>query len=88
MGINAKLGVIVKASDAIRFGLSAQTPTYFGLTDQFNTSMTHNFESDAGTEEYTEAPDEAFRYTYNLTTPFKVTAGAMFLLNKKRFYYR
>ena len=85
VGINGKLGVIVKASDALRIGVSAQTPTYFGLTDQFNTSFAHNLETDAGTEEYTLEPEQAFRYTYNLTTPFKATAGVMYLIRKSGF---
>ncbi|MDX2249868.1 MAG: hypothetical protein SF052_23995 [Bacteroidia bacterium] len=83
VGINGKFGVIIRPGDYLRMGISAQTPTFFNLTDEFNATLVHSIDTDnGGTEEYTATPSSPGRYTYNLKTPFKVTAGLMYMLQK------
>ncbi|MEZ4773451.1 MAG: hypothetical protein R3D00_09745 [Bacteroidia bacterium] len=82
-GINGKFGIIIRPSDYLRIGISGQTPTFFSLTDQFNSTLVHSIDLDnGGTEEYTATPSSPGTYTYNLKTPFKVTAGVMYMLQK------
>lgn len=44
LGINLKLGFIYKPTDAFRVGAALHTPTYFGLTDVQNRSISTNTE--------------------------------------------
>jgi hypothetical protein len=45
LGVNLKLGFIYKPTDAFRVGAALHTPTYFGLTDVQNRSITTNTEN-------------------------------------------
>lgn len=87
-GINGKIGLIFRPTDELRLGISAQTPTYLNLTDEFNFGLVHalTIDSTQGPVEY--FPDPAptpGRYEYNLLTPFRVTAGGMYLIQKLGF---
>lgn len=89
-GLNAKLGVIVKPSDVFRVGVSVQTPTYFLLSEEFGNSVSHTLETDNGGLETFTAPDPNNNpatgiFEYNLSTPFKLTAGGMVLFGKNGF---
>lgn len=85
-GINGKIGLIYRPIDQVRVGLAVNTPTIFSLTDEFSSSMTHLFlDSDSlGSFEREEfSSSEPARFQYLLTTPYKLTLGAMVLLGKK-----
>lgn len=84
LGINGKLGIIIRPVDQFRAGISVQTPTYFGLTDEYSTSIVHNYETDQGAVD-TEQNSDPGQFEYNLSTPFRATFGAMYLLGKKGF---
>lgn len=87
-GINGKIGLLYRPSDALRLGVSAQTPTYLSLTDEFNFDMVHviTLDPDAGPEEFFPNPAPTpGRFEYNLLTPFRVTAGGMYLFQKIGF---
>jgi long-subunit fatty acid transport protein len=81
-GINAKLGVIFKPADFFRIGVSFQSPTVVSLDDEYIYEITGNFDQDP--TNYGRAA-ESGTFSYNLTTPFKVTAGAMVLFRKSGF---
>jgi hypothetical protein len=83
-GINARLGIIVRPVDAIRIGISAQTPTYIGLTDTYQTTFTANpsYVVGQGSNVNSTAPGT---YEYNVTLPFRANGGVTFLLNKYGF---
>jgi hypothetical protein len=70
-GYNAKFGVIYKPTNTLRLGISYHTPTFYQLTDKWNTSMTSIF-SDA---EYTYDDPEG-TYKYGLITPYKLSLSA------------
>jgi len=84
LGINGRLGIIVRPSDFIRLGISAQSPTYFSLTDEFSSRMKHNLTFVTGATELEET-SEPGQFEYNMTTPFRITFGGMYLLGKKGF---
>lgn len=83
-GINARIGVIVKAADALRFGASVQTPTYIRLTEEYSTSLTANNKyATTGTVNSLETAPGTFEYS--ITTPFRANGGATVLLGKAGF---
>jgi hypothetical protein len=87
-GVNFRLGVIYRPSDYMRFGLSVQTPTFSKLTDSYGASIQSNFSSEPYTGAGVTSASETTQpgeYTYQLTTPFRATAGAVFLLGKHAF---
>ncbi len=83
-GINARLGVIVRAADALRFGASIQTPTYIRLTEQYSTSLTANtlYAAQGTTASLSTQPGT---FEYSVTTPFRANGGATAVLGKVGF---
>ncbi len=83
-GINARLGVIVRAADVLRLGASIQTPTYIHLTDTYSTSLTANdkYAAPRTVSSLSTAPGS---FDYSITTPFRANGGATVLLNKYGF---
>lgn len=87
-GINGKIGLIYRPTDAVRIGISAQTPTFFSLTDEISTTelnLTY-IGTDSTGEDFPVTVSGALpagEFDYNLTTPFRATAGLMVLLGKK-----
>lgn len=83
-GINVKMGVIVRPTDAFRIGLSLHSPTYFNLRDEFNVSLTQNFSTLNGTFDAAAALEPG-EYRYSLVTPYRASIGAMYLFGKRGF---
>ena len=86
-GINARIGLIYRAADAVRLGASIQTPTFFRLTETSRTSLTGAFtvipnDDLPNPATATLTPAE---YTYNLTTPFRASGGAAITIGKVGF---
>jgi hypothetical protein len=83
-GINARLGIIVKAADALRLGASVQTPTYIRLTEEYSTTLTANGKyATTGTVNSLETAPGTFEYS--VTTPFRANGGATVVLGKAGF---
>ncbi|HEX8658509.1 MAG TPA: hypothetical protein VF690_13275 [Hymenobacter sp.] len=92
-GFNARLGLIYRASDAIRVGGSVQTPTFLRLSDTSTESLSANF-SAQGTDnipddlpvgETTPVSFPANDYAYTLTTPFRANGGVAVTIGKYGF---
>ncbi|MVN76523.1 hypothetical protein GO988_09330 [Hymenobacter sp. HMF4947] len=81
-GVNARLGLIYRAADAVRFGASIQTPTYIRLTDEYSTTLTSQYAPANLSNVLTTVPstDE-----YSITTPFRANGGVAVLLSKYGF---
>jgi hypothetical protein len=78
IGINFKLGVIVKASDWLRLGAAIHTPTRISMNDAYTGKMV----SDLETKTYTQkSPDGTF--TYSVSTPFRAIGSAGFIIQKR-----
>ncbi|MBC5994975.1 OmpP1/FadL family transporter [Pontibacter cellulosilyticus] len=80
-GINLKVGVIARPIDALRLGLTLQTPTAYTLNDTYQRSLYASFD-DGPTESAIELPGE---FTYSLVTPFRATLGAAGFIGKYGF---
>lgn len=81
-GFNLNVGIIARPIDQLRIGIAFQTPTWYSMSDEYVTEITSTFDND--NQVYGLTPLNGV-YTYNLTTPFKVTVGAMGLIGKLGF---
>lgn len=87
-GINFTLGLMYRPADFIRIGLSATTPTYYALTENYKTGLTANFDNFSyqgvvlNNESLETVPGN---FNYTLTTPYKVNAGIAFFFGKSGF---
>jgi hypothetical protein len=84
-GINLKAGVIFKATDFLRLGLAVHSPTFYQLTDHYNTTVTTNTENYQGTltqssNLFTNGQDG--QYQYWLFTPYRVIASASYVVRQ------
>ncbi|HET9486412.1 MAG TPA: hypothetical protein VFO54_03215 [Chryseosolibacter sp.] len=87
-GINATLGAIVRPVEFLQVGLSYTTPTFYGLTEIYEASMSsrwNNFDyyGDGTTilSDNSDNPEEIDLVTseYNFTAPMKLTGGVAFI---------
>ena len=91
-GLNARLGLIYRATDALRVGASVQTPTFMRLEDTYNASFTTDFSGSGtdvvprslpiGTSSVEALPND---YAYALTTPFRANGGVAYTVGKLGF---
>jgi hypothetical protein len=90
-GLNAKLGMIVKASDQFRAGLSVATPTLYGLREvttgyMFNDTEKY-FTTGGSTSEgdehsiYTDNNAGIPEYSFDMVSPWKFTASGTYMIN-------
>jgi hypothetical protein len=77
-GYNFSFGLIARATDFLRVGLAVQSPTFYSLKDEYNSSLQHI--SDAGTAYNRSSPSGSFSYRF--TTPTRLTAGVSLILLK------
>ena len=89
MGINAKLGIIVKPADYIRLGLAVHTPTWYSLKDSYDGNMTTDLEKYRTTPGATHVTladiliaGEIPQYQYELTTPWKFMLSGSYVLRE------
>jgi hypothetical protein len=82
-GVNLRIGFLLRPLDFLRVGLSFTSPTWYNLTDTYTTDM-QGFLDDDPTVHQAPNPIQGV-YSYNLQTPWKVTAGAMVLIRKFAF---
>lgn len=76
-GINLKIGVIAWPLDWLRVGAAFHTPTYFELTDNWETTMEADL--DGYYNQYTSPNGE---YEYNVTTPLRAIGSLAFIIGK------
>jgi hypothetical protein len=78
IGVNFKLGVIVKATDWLRLGAAIHTPTRISMNDVYQNVMVSDLESKSYTQ---KSPEGTF--TYSISTPFRAIASAGFIIEKR-----
>jgi hypothetical protein len=71
-GFNARFGFIYKPVEAVRFGASITTPTWYTIDDNYDEGMSTSV---AGFNRASNAPDAPYEFTYNLTTPLRIAGG-------------
>ncbi|MBC7903497.1 MAG: hypothetical protein H7Y27_08740 [Gemmatimonadaceae bacterium] len=90
LGLNAKLGLIVKPVEQVRLGLAIHTPTIYGLTDQVTAKMVTDVEklfgpNDAGVDSigsdyyYGNKPGE---FKYDMTSPWRIMLSGSYVLRE------
>jgi hypothetical protein len=87
-GINLKLGMIYRASQAFRLGLAVHTPTAFSLSESYRTEMGYSYNTqpdDTGeiVDNRAQSPDGLFEYKLN--TPWRVTGSLGYIYEKNGF---
>lgn len=88
-GFNFTLGTIIRPVDGFQFGISATTPTGYSISDTYSATMTSswkNFEYLPGLFlNNLAAGTDNLSSSYKLKTPWRVTGGATFFIQKKGF---
>ncbi|MDX5423619.1 MAG: hypothetical protein LPK07_07320 [Hymenobacteraceae bacterium] len=85
-GINLKVGVIARPVDALRIGLSLQTPTAYNFRDTYQRSLyATTVNPGTGQPENNSAIELPGEFSYRLTTPFRATAGVAGFIGKYGF---
>lgn len=72
VGINAKLGIVVKPSNNFRVGLAFHTPTFYSLTDNYSAYVEANTEKYTTLQQPRHAESDVLVSEYNITTPYKL----------------
>lgn len=81
VGVNLKVGAIYLPKDWLRVGLALHTPTRFNMNDSWRAGMSTQFFDQSYAIEGADEPTGSFEYV--MRTPFRATASAAFLLNKR-----
>ena len=78
-GFNLKLGTILHPNRRLRLGLSLQSPTWYALTENFNTQVGYQYtlDNEPTAANTISSPDGSFRY--RLTTPWSANVGLSYL---------
>ena len=83
-GFNAKVGVIYRLNQALRFGLAVHTPTWFRLDDFFTSDLDYSYLE--GNQIFTESGlSPEGRINYQLTTPWRIIGSTGFIIGKRGF---
>lgn len=82
-GVGVKLGLIYRPVNALRFGLSYQSPTWYSMTDRYTAEIGENVEEYVTVTDY--KPGTTYsgekRNDYNFKTPDKWTLSAAAVLS-------
>lgn len=85
-GLNLKAGMIFKPVEYLRFGLSVHTPTFYDLTDQYNTTITTDLEGYANQGVLKQSTADLIgqngNYGYQFLNPWKFQAGFSYVLRE------
>lgn len=83
-GVNAKLGVIFKPTQMLQIGLSATTPTWYQMTNDFaDRFFIENYQIDGNVtsfDDYDEWEDTYFDYKYR--SPYRINGGMAVLFGQ------
>ncbi len=77
-GYSFKLGAIIKPVESVRIGLAFHSPTWYHINEYFFENITSNF-TDGG---HYESSNDPLRYSYALSTPFRILAGVAVQVQK------
>jgi hypothetical protein len=74
LGVNFKIGTIIRATDNFRIGAAIHIPTFYRLTDYHGARLISNIDGKTYQQDtYKEAAE--VKTEYNLTTPWKFNAS-------------
>lgn len=84
-GINAKLGFIYKPNQYFRFGASAQTPSWYKITDSYSEFISTKLSGGTNPALNVANDEQFYNFSYRLKTPAKYTIGAALFNNDLGF---
>lgn len=84
-GVNLKAGIIYKPIESVRLGLAIHSPTFYQLTDKYNTSVTTNTENYQGVQTqnsgtFTGGQDAQFKYW--MFNPYRIIGSASYVIHE------
>jgi hypothetical protein len=82
-GFNMKLGLIIMPHPAVRIGLAVHSPTWYGMSDRYTSSISSQFADDSFNKTDIQSP-EGF-YEYRLKTPARFIGDLGFVIGKRGF---
>lgn len=85
VGVNLKLGIAYRVSQALRLGVAFHTPTYLGLTDHYSNTFSYDYEDGGGSVLGKEQSSPEGVTDYRLRTPWRAIGSAAVLINKSGF---
>lgn len=77
-GVSFKLGTIIKPVENLRIGFAFHVPTKFKINEYYFDKINSNF---TGNESYS-SENQPSRYSYSLTTPFRILTGLAYQFKK------
>jgi long-subunit fatty acid transport protein len=84
VGINFKLGVVVRPHQSVRLGAAVHSPTAYRLEDSYSSSMVYNYTEDGQSyAENSESPDGLFEY--KLRSPWRYIGSAGVIVGRLGF---
>ncbi len=84
VGINGKIGIIYNIKPKFKFSAAVHSPSFFALTDDFNSKISYSFDVGNGIEQYEDSsPDGNFQY--GLRTPWKFNSGLGWIIDRFGF---
>lgn len=85
-GMNLKAGMIFKPVEYIRLGVAVHTPTFYDLTDRYNTTITTDLEGYANPGTMKQSTSDLLgqfgEYAYQFVNPWKFMAGISYVLRE------
>ncbi len=84
IGLNLKAGLIYKPQEFWRLGLAIHSPTFYSLTDNYQTSITADVEGPQGelTQSSTDFTNGSSEFKYTLITPYRVLGSVSYVLRE------
>jgi hypothetical protein len=79
-GLNFKFGLLFRPLEFIRIGAAIHTPTFYSLSDEWNSSASSFFDDPNKSSEW-DSPQG--NYDYELNTPFKAIGSLAFIVMKQ-----
>lgn len=89
-GVNINLGVIYKPIETVNLGLTFQSPTWYGVNEEYDANLVADYNNYYFAEEditlgRQEAATDIILSAYNLNTPIKIGGGATYFFGKNGF---
>lgn len=83
VGINAKFGLIYRINQMFRVGTAIHTPTAYGLTDTYTSSLTYDY-TDSNNDGPISATSPNGSFSYRLSTPWRAMLNAAAIIGSKK----
>ena len=83
VGVNLKLGAIVRPTRSIRLGVAVHTPTVYQFTDAYSNKLYYAYTDSLRYSDEASSPEGEFKY--KLTTPWRFIGSAGFIIGKSGF---